>query len=181
MVEIEYEGEIFEVRNKLTEISIEEFEYINFILQKEDGLDLCYKYLDIFEMLGVSEKVIDNIDLDTFAEVVSKLEFHNLDFELKKEIEIDGIIYKLYDGEKFNPKMKELKESEDIVFDNPLHFAELLAYFYKISDKKLIVGNSKEHNDYKVEFFKKCKADILIPILVKLKGFYLQKLNIIIQ
>ena len=179
MIDVEYNDEVFQMKNKLSEITIEELEYIMFTLSRTDK-NIFTKWMDIMIVLHLNPIVVDNMELDSFLKLSLAVELNTDLSELTKEIEIDGVIYSLYQGEKFSLKMKELKAIESLIEGSEFYFCKLCAALYKC-DSKYIVGTPKEHNDMKIEFFKNQPASIVVPILNIVNQTLIKKINLIIS
>jgi hypothetical protein len=180
MIKIDFNGKEYELRNTISEITIEEFECIMLILSKENE-NIFTKWMEIVSIIGLDQDVIDNIDVDSFLELTTQFEFNKIDGEIQKEIEIDGVIYSCYSGDTFKLKMKDLKKIEDIIKKNVYYFSTLCAFLYTRKDFSETENLEKEHILYKKEFFKNQKVELLIPILNVINESLIKKVNLLIN
>jgi hypothetical protein len=178
MIQVKYEEDIYEIRNRLDEITIEEFEFITHKLttpaEDESVIDT---WMDILISLNVDMVLLDNIDLDTFLPVIKSFDFVTFDKTIQKSILIDGVEYVCYD-EVFRLKVKQLSKIEFMI-SNGFYLSRLLAYLYKRKDFTNQQNLEKAHIDYKVEFFKKQNSSLVMPILDNINNLLVKKLELL--
>lgn len=177
MITIEFNEKDYQIRNSVEEITIEEFEAINFILNGDDTL--FSKWMDILRTINVDEDVIENIDLNAFLKLVLTFDFNRDDFEVIKTIQIDGADYSLFQGEEFKLRMKELAALEKVVSKNEFYFATLLATLYKADKPSLIPVDPTQHFKYKETFFKTQPCSIILPILKIINDSLIKKMTLL--
>lgn len=176
MVNIEYLGVNYPIRNTMKEITIEEMEVISYELKQD--IKVLDKWFNILEHLGLDSVVIDNIDFDTFAELIKNFDF-NTKSPIQKEVEIDGIIYSCYEGDSFKLKMKTLNKILDIMNINQDFFiAKVASVLYTRADYTDQQNNEKEHLKYKEEFFKTQPADLVMDLISRINENIIKKIAV---
>lgn len=174
MVNVEYNGKIYQVRNTMKEITIEEMEMITFELSREARvLDIWF---DILESLSVDRDVLDNIDIDTFSDLIKSFDFVTRS-PIQKTVIIDGVQYHCYDGDSFKLKMKTLNKILDIInYNEHFYISKIAAILYNRSDYTEQQNNDPSHIKYKEEFFKTQPADLVMDIIAKVNDKVMKKI-----
>ena len=108
MINFNFNGESHSLRNTPDELTITEFEYVSSIINNEE-LDYIDKYMQIFIYLGLPKELVDDLDGKSFLNVTRHFHNYQHSVNLINQIEIDGYIYKAFDGDKYKPKVKDLK------------------------------------------------------------------------
>lgn len=170
MIQIKYNDTVYDIRNTLDEITVEEFEYISHTLTRV-GISTIDLWMDIWESLNVDPILLDNLDLDNFLELVKSFDFVTYDNTIKQTINIDGTDYSCY-TDSFRLKIKELSKIE-LMISNGFYLSRILAYLYKNDN---IVQDVK-HLNYKIAFFKTQPASLVMPILDNINGILIKKLE----
>lgn len=159
MINVDYKGKKYKVRNTMEEITIDEFQFISHTLMRTD-LAADDKWFEIFYAIGVDRMVIENICLFDFTDLIGGFDFTNK-YEIQKEILIDGVPYYAYEGERMRIPMKQLKHYQKII-GKAFNYCHLMSIIYKNEEMDSRMENPLE---YKEEFFRNQPASILVPIL----------------
>lgn len=165
MLNINFEDNIYPIKNSINELTIEEYEYIAYVMNDKTKGDYT-KYSDIFVYLGVPPDVVEEFDAFAFRDIVSKSEFDfNFDKEIFKEIELDGKIYTAYD-DKFKISVREKKLMDDFIMKNPnSYISYCMSVIYKNLDVNKDMWYDSAHLKYKESLFKKISASYAAPLL----------------
>lgn len=155
-----------QIKNRLVELTIEDFEKLcKTILEEEDIID---KYLNVLSILGMVEEDLDLITPEEFLTIIKQIKiFEENIIDFKKELIIDGKTYTAYTGDKFILSVRDLAKIEKQVKNKDYKFmGEILAILYK----DLTLSKEQQYNkDYitaRAELFrKKVTADIIYPYL----------------
>lgn len=166
MLKIKFNGEEYQIKNHPTEVSVKTFEEISTLLNDESK-DEIERYIEIFNILGIPEEVIDNMDYDDFIGVIKamQIEFIAKD-EFQQEFEINGFTYRAFDDE-FKLKVKEMSLIESYVKkDSNKFIGELLAILFKRTDLSKIEHFESAHIKHKAELFREhLMIDIALPYI----------------
>jgi len=160
-----------ELPNKVTELSIAQFEAITTINSNEE-LDPIEKHLKVFEYLGIPEKDFQDTDIDTFIEMVKEFNAFGSKDDLVQvtEFELEG--YK-YVGE-YKLSVRDTKLIEKcVILKAPGYIAEITAIMFKREDLSNTEHYAEAHLKHKAKLFKELKANVAIPYL----HFIAQKIN----
>ena len=181
MIKIELKDEVYELRNSLDEITIEEFEIIIYLINKENTF--IQKWIEILEFLGLPEYVIDTLDEDSFIEIVKSISnnFAIPNDTVKKSVIIDGEEYLAYKDEKFKLTMKQIKFIQKNILNKESYFSDLCAYIYNKNGNNEIENMDVDHFRYKKLFFRDQKMELIIPILRIINISLAKKFNLLIN
>lgn len=159
-----------ELPNRVTELSIAQFEAITTINSNEE-LDPIEKHLKVFEYLGIPEKEFADTDIDNFIEMVKEFNASvKEDLTQVTEFEVEG--YK-YVGE-FKLSVRDTKLIEKCVIAKaPGYISQIVAIMFKREDLTNTEHYAEAHLKQKAKLFKDLKANIAIPYL----HFIAQKIN----
>jgi hypothetical protein len=177
MIELNVNGERYEIRNEPKELTLREYEYI----QKQFGnstIGKTEKYYNIFKFLGVPENILDALEDDfynqpseedaknsTFAELVNAFGDYTLEAIYHPTIEINGVTYTAYEGDRFKLSVRDRKEIERCAIKEASTLpVDMMAIIYKQEG----VDNhySPSHLDNKRKLFRKhMTADYAIPYI----------------
>jgi hypothetical protein len=159
-----------ELPNRVTELSIAQFEAITTINSNEE-LDPIEKHLKVFEYLGIPEKDFQDTDIDSFIEMVKEFNVSaKEDLTQVTEFELEG--YK-YVGE-FKLSVRDTKLIEKcVILKAPGYIAEITAIMFKREDLSNTEHYAEAHLKHKAKLFKELKANVAIPYL----HFIAQKIN----
>jgi len=128
---IELKG--FKFKTNINEMTIAEWQLISNIVYSED--DFIEKYIRIFQVLGASEDIIDELeesDLLAFVDEFSKNT--QLSIEKKRGFELDGRTYVAYEGDEYVLKLKDLSYIEKFCKKEKNFFSLMLAIVFKDTD-----------------------------------------------
>lgn len=164
----------YEVKSKLDEMTIKEFEHISSILGDKDK-DHIEKWSEIFIYCGLPSDILDYLDAFDFMELIKE---YNMNHEkvgsIRKEIEVEGITYRAYEDE-FKISVKEMRLIESLIKKNSTRYlADVLAVVYKRPDvdKNIVYDNA--HIAHKSNLFRNnIKADVAVPLV----GYIASKLT----
>lgn len=159
METIIYKDTEFQLRNKINELTLEEFSKILNIINFNKDESIYDKYMKIFNILNMPQDISDALDIDSFFKIVNSFDF-NTELEIQSEIELNGIKFYTNNGESFKLTIKKLKELSLLFFDfidHPLLYVILADNIY----------NSKEEidKDNKFELICNANAEIIVPLL----------------
>lgn len=165
MVKINYNGESYEMKNQLEELTIGEFEKISNLLNNEQNK--IEAYMDVFSILGVPQEIIDELDYDEFVSVINSFEFTAPKLEYRQSFELDGYTYVSYTGEEFKLKVKDMSLCEKYVVQNPeAYIGEMMAILFKRNDLTKNEHYENIHIKHKAKLFREhVTADIALPFI----------------
>lgn len=166
MININYEGTIYPIKNSVEEFSIKEFEQVCSILNDKEKPTM-EKWTDVFVSLGMPVEVVDDFDATAFISIIKEFNIQSeLNTEVKKEITLDGITYQAFD-EKFKLTVKETAMIEGYIKKNENRYlGEILAVIYKRPDLTKDMHFDKAHLHFKAELIRKqVTADVAVPII----------------
>ena len=153
-----------QLRNKLSEIKVLEFEQILYILNNES--DFFDKYINIFSVLGMSTEDIETITPKEFIKITK--EFNISDWnstEFIREVTVDGKKYQSFTGDKFVLSIRDLAKIEKYIkLDKKFFFGELLAIIYKDHSVSKELWYTESTIKDKAKLFRDhLTADIILP------------------
>ena len=143
-----------EIPNKMSELTIEQFEKISQILNNQE-FDNIEKYVEMFKFLGIDEKLWDDYPFSEFIELVKTF---NLDSYTPKDavtsIELEGYTYTA----EMRLSVKETKLIEKIVNTKPNHYiSDILAIMFKCTDLSNTEHFADAHLKHKAKLFRNQK------------------------
>lgn len=152
-----------EIPNKMSELTIEQFEKISQILNNQE-FDNVEKYVEMFKYLGVDEKMWDDYPFSEFIELVKQF---NLDSYTPQEavtsIELEGYTYTA----EMRLSVKETKLIEKIVNSKPNHYiSDILAIMFKRTDLSNTEHFADAHLKHKAKLFRSQKAELCVPYIM---------------
>ena len=152
-----------EIPNKMSELTIEQFEKISQILNNQE-FDNVEKYVEMFKYLGIDEKLWDDYPFSEFIELVKTF---NLDSYTPSEpvatIELEGYTYTA----EMRLSVKETKLIEKIVNGKPNNYiSDILAIMFKRSDLSNTEHFADAHLKHKAKLFRSQKAELCVPYIV---------------
>lgn len=152
-----------EIPNKMSELTIEQFEKISQILNNKE-FDNVEKYVEMFKYLGIDEKLWDDYPFSEFIELVKTF---NLDSYTPSEpvasIELEGYTYTA----EMRLSVKETKLIEKIVNGKPNNYiSDILAIMFKRSDLSNTEHFADAHLKHKAKLFRTQKAELCVPYIV---------------
>lgn len=165
MINFKFNGEEYSLRNTPDELTISEFEQISSIMNNEE-LDYIDKHMKIFIHLGLSEEVVDELDGKTFLTLAKDFNDYQYTANMVNEIEVDGYVYKAFDGDSYKPKIKDLKLMEKYIKQNQNKYAaKLMAIIFKRIDLTKIEHYDDAHIKHKAELFSNQPYSVILPYI----------------
>lgn len=166
MVKINYEGQIYQIKNKIDEMFINEYENIcSFI--NNDKLTHMDKWSKVLVYLGVPEDVVDDFDAIAFKKIIEQFNLIKIkQSKIFKDLKLDRMNLVSYE-DKFKLSVKELGLIEKACKDNKdFWIAEVMAIIYKNPEVDSKMKYDSAHLKYKAECIRKeITADKCVPIL----------------
>lgn len=167
----------FSLKNSLNEFTIDEFEKVTAILNRED-YDNIEKYIQALLYLGLPEEILDELNDDEFFEIIKAFTFTEELGELTPRIIIDGYHYVAYEGETFNLKIKDLSLIEKAVIQKPeAYLSRAMAIIFKRDDLTRVEHYTEAHIVEKTKLFKKQNASLAYPYLLHITQKLKQKIE----
>jgi hypothetical protein len=167
MININYDGGTFQLRNEPNEIKLKEFEGVYNALN-DGNLSAFEKYFKVFEVMGVPSDYLDAIDDTELIELIKA--FNDITVtnpEPIKTIEINGRTYVAYEGDEFKFSAKDLVEIEKAAKRGVKNFPSYcLAVIFKDEQLTPTEHRTSAHINHKAEIFAdNLSADFAIPYL----------------
>jgi hypothetical protein len=171
----------FKLPNKASEMNIKLYEKLSEVLEskvKDNGENkdvfkyesVIDKYLDVLELLGLPESAINELSQEEFKKAV--IDFNKptkVNYKMINKIEVNGRVYKAFEGKKFILNVKDGALIEKYARQNPTRYvAEMLAVIFK--DESLTDREHREnaHIKHKANIFRnELKAEIAVPFLME--------------
>lgn len=164
MLEVKINDELFNIKQKTSEFTIEEYEHLVMIL-RDNEVDEFDRYYNLFSYLGIPKYYLDEFDFFNFKDLI--VEYNkpiDNNIEMINEILIDGRLFRSYENE-FKISVKQMKKAIDYIKkDQNRCMAEILAIIFhevsKTREENWLESNINE----RIELFrKKMTADIASP------------------
>lgn len=134
-------------------------------------------YLNFFEILGLSKKFLDIVDIDTLTDIISDFQKDfKSDSELIKQIEISGVIYKSYE-EEFKIKAKDFGAIEKYMSEGHEWMVYAMMTIFKEDGINFENIQMKKYFDDRKEIFLSLTMDICLPYIVMLSSKYLDNIQ----
>jgi hypothetical protein len=169
MISVRINDQDFQLKSKLEEFTIGEFETFTGIINNPE-FDEIEKYFEIFKFFGVSEEVLDEMETKEFFNIVreygNKTAIQEEITNKINEITINGRSYKSFEsGEEFKIKVKDMKLIESFIKkDSSKYIGELMAVIFKDTQLTNTEHYTDAHIKHKATLFRSnVKADIAIP------------------
>lgn len=166
MIIYEWNGKEEKLKSLMSEITIGNFEKIMEIEHNEDMSFFDY-YLTLFNVLGLSKELIDNIDVDNLIDIIKdfKNDFH-LELQTNNTFTIDGYNYVIFEDE-FKLTARQFANIEKIIKKYPYHWVgPVIAYLAKREDLTQVEHDDTAHINYKTTLFRdKLTMDFILPII----------------
>lgn len=179
MIKVKFEEKSYEVKNKLDEILIGDFENIISIMNtKKNYID---RWSEIFIILGLPQEVVDNMDSSDFINVIREIDIDtNVEVELHKEITIDDILYQLKHDE-VKISVKEMRIIEKFIIENESKYiGDIMAVLYRNEKSDDIINYDLTHIKYKAKLFREnITVDKSLPFLKYLSTKIVKDFNTI--
>jgi hypothetical protein len=157
-----------EVKNLISEMTLEEFEKCLHFLNNEEK-EVIERYFDVLQVLGMTEEEVSAMtieELTDFVKVFAKEEFQKGD--IPQEIEIDGVIYKIHEGE-FKILAKDLWQIEKIMKrTGKFCISKSLGVILKRKDVELSWNYNDAHIASKAKSFDTQSVTLFLPLIFKI-------------
>lgn len=161
MITIKFKGKEYKIKNSIKELTIGEFEDILIIFNKENNI--VEKWFEVFKLLGMTEEILLNIDINEFKSIVREFDFNTSNIKIKKTIKLNGVEYKSYDSS-FKLIVKNVLMIEDYLLVNQnKYIAEVIAILYTNKEEGRL--NNKLIKEKAVLIREQINAEIAIPII----------------
>jgi hypothetical protein len=170
MLNVEYNEEVFELRNEPNEIKLFEFEKIYNILNQQ-GLGKLEQYFQVFKTLGMPDEILEVLDAESFVGIIKEFNAMKISNDSPvKSFEIKGHTYTAYDGEEFKFNARDLVEIEKAAQRGVPNFPSyVLAVVFKNELLTNAEHRDKAHIEYKAKVFaQELTADVVIPYITRI-------------
>jgi hypothetical protein len=167
MININYNGGTFQLRNEPNEIKLKEFEGVYNALN-DDKLSGFEKYFKVFEVMGVPADYLEAINDDELMELIKAFNDITVSNPIPvKSIEIGGRNYVAYEGDEFKFSAKDLVEIEKAAKRGCTNFPSYcLAVIFKDDQLTPTEHRTSAHINHKASIFAdNLSADFAIPYL----------------
>jgi hypothetical protein len=112
MIEVKSKGNLYEIKNRVEEISTKEYSLISDIFEKENYTTVD-KYLESLKVLGLPKEVVDSIGSTALINAIKALKWFDKLEGLPRVIELDNKTYELYEeGEEYDLPAATLSKIE---------------------------------------------------------------------
>jgi hypothetical protein len=167
----------YPLRNSLNEFTIQEFEKVTAILNRED-LESVEKYMEALLYLGLPEEILDELSDDEFFKIIAAFTFTEETAELRPRVEIGSHTYVAYEGESFTLKVKDLSLIEKAVMKRPeAYLSRAMAIIFKREDLTRTEHYAEAHLEEKTKLFQKENATLAYPYLIHITQKLRQKIE----
>lgn len=172
----------YKLPNKASEMNIKLYEKLSEVLEakvRDNGENkdvfkyesVIDKYLDVLELLGLPESAINELSQEEFKKAV--IDFNKptkVNYKMVNKIEVNGRIYKAFEGKKFNLNVKDGALIEKYARQNPTRYvAEMLAVIFKDENLTDAEHRTNAHIKHKANIFRdEVKAEIAVPYLMEI-------------
>lgn len=180
MRKYDYKGNVEQLLTLPEEITVRDFETISKLQQESPG-DYTY-YLSVFEILGLSEDLIDAMDANTMFSIIRDFQ---KDFqtpvEYIKEIEFEGYTYSAYD-EEFSLGARDFASIEERMAADPFGWITYaLAIIFKRTDLSSTEHKANAHRKHKEKLFKDVTMDVALPYIFYVSENYIQNIKLMMS
>lgn len=168
MITIKHLGEKYTIKNKLSELTINEYEDIQSLINLDDS-EYFEKYIEVIIYLGVPREVANDMNVDNLLDFIKVLENTKIK-GFKKTIELGGHKFSAIDSREKYPTItpRAIKLIEKAMKTNQYkNVAEILSILFKRVDIDDVEHYSPEHLKYKANLFRfHLTSDIALPYVV---------------
>lgn len=175
MIDINYNGETYDIKSDVNELTIGEYEKISFFLNEEN--DFFDRWFSVLSYLGLPENIINDLDGNELIEIVKSINLSEIESKFISEIVLNGFTYKVELKENGEPKItgKTFKLLEKVC-KNKYYIADIMAILFKRDDL-----DNKEHDDmshisYKATLFRDLNASICVPYILFIADRYIKNI-----
>lgn len=175
MVSIKYGDKTYSIKNDVNELTIGEYEKINYFLNGDS--DFFDKWFSILDFLGLPKSVIDDLDANEMISIIKSINLSEIDSVYVPEIEIGGYLYKCEmkdDVPRITGKTFKFIEK---VCKKDYYIADIMAILFKRVDLSDVEHYDMNHIDYKASLFRKEKAAICIPYILLIADRYVKNIK----
>jgi len=168
MITIKHLDKKYVIKNKLSELTINEYENIQTLINLENT-EYFEKYMEVLRYLGLPYEVVNDMDLDNLLNFIKQLENTKIK-GYKKTITIDGNKFVGIEKGKDTPTLtpRALKLIEKAMKDNQQkNVAEIMAILFKFESDTEVEHYSVAHLKWKTHLFRtQVTSDIALPYVV---------------
>lgn len=149
----------FQLKTKMSEFTLKEFENISSLVGEEDDID---RYLKILSILGMPDDIIYDITSDDIINIINDFNNDGINNkDLTRTIEVNGRTYSAYPEEsEFSLKAKDLGMIQSYVKKHPNKYVlYLIALLFKDDQLTRTEHYTDAHIKHKMELFSDLIAD----------------------
>jgi hypothetical protein len=184
MINVQFDGIEYHIKNEVTEFNVGEFERITLLINDETTSSLT-RWTNILNSLGLPLDVIDNFDTFDFTKIINEFNGNQNDYSKYKYVEVitlqdNEYKLRLVDGE-LKLTVREMRIIEGLIKDNKdIYLSNILAVIYKRDDIQKDLQYDMAHIKYKSELISKLvTSDVVLPILSYLSDKLNKEINIL--
>lgn len=169
-------GETYVMRSLPSEITVGDFEKIISTLN-DKATETLSRYAIVFHILGLPKAVIEEMELEELGSLIKTFTEHSAvaPSEMQHMVEINGDVYRAYDGETFRIKVKDMKAIEKCIGQGKTWIADMLSVLFKKDGLNDAEHYDKNHIAHKADLFRKeLTADIAFPYMVEVSARMVQ-------
>lgn len=180
MKKYKYKDKIENLKTLASEVTINEFDEITKSKDLYNGGYLYY--LKIFNILGLSDDFIDDMDEAALFEIMKdfKEEFNLETNDFIKEFEFEGHTYVAYSGESFKLNARDFANIEERLTNNKEDWISYaLAVIFKRTDLSKIENSLESNINERTELFRDLTLDIVLPYINHISTSYIKNLRLL--
>ena len=163
------------LRSKACDMRLNEWERAALIMQDNEK-DTIEKYTDSFILLGLPEKVLNELTIPEFSEIIKQFnEDSATDFAVMvKDFEIDGYKYVAFD----TLRVKDLKIISKYQATKSMYAGEMMAVCFKREDLSDAEHYADAHIKHKAKLFREhLTADVCVPYIMAVTEQMVKSIN----
>jgi len=160
MITVRLEGKEYEIKSRMDEINISEFDEINNIISDEK-MNSTNQRIEMLKKLGLPNEVANNLGYKSLLKISQEVMTEKTDGKIHDVITIDGEEYNRIGGEDFDLNAGQVARIEEALKHDD-RTARVVSIVYNI-DKDLAS--------------QKVTADIAMPLVIECENQFLEALN----
>jgi len=160
MIVVKLEGKEYEIKNRMDEISISEFDEINNIISDEK-MNSTNQRIEMLKKLGLPNEVVNKLGYKSLLKISQEVMTEKTDGKIHDVIVIDGEEYYRIGGEDLDLNAGQVAKIEEALKHDD-RTARVVSIVYNI-DKDLAS--------------QKVTADIAMPLVIECEKLFLEALN----